>query len=250
VAKKRVHVLKLLQLNAWSARLDKQVINLIKSVDADIVCLQEIVELKGDSVLFATIDDLQKSGSYNGVFMSPVFSFQIMRRMANFGNAILCKKPFLTTKTIFTNLDFKENFDYDSDDYNIRNLQHATIEINGKKLNILNHHGHHVHQHKNGDAETMRQMKQIVNYIAGLEGPVILSGDFNLAPHSESLEHLNSKLANLPLKYGLKTTRTPLTHKSEVCDYIFVNDTVKVSGFIASDEVVSDHKALILEFDL
>jgi exonuclease III len=33
--------LKLLQLNAWSARLDKQAINLIKSVDADIVCLQE-----------------------------------------------------------------------------------------------------------------------------------------------------------------------------------------------------------------
>jgi endonuclease/exonuclease/phosphatase (EEP) superfamily protein YafD len=126
----------------------------------------------------------------------------------------------------------------------------VVVEVNGKALNILNHHGHHVPTHKNGDEHTLRQMEQITQYIQNLAGPVILTGDFNLSPHSESLELINSQLENLAIKYDLATTRTNLTKKKEVCDYIFVNNKVKVSTFQAYDEVVSDHKALGLEFEL
>jgi len=91
-------------------------------------------------------------------------------------------------------------------------------------------------------------MKELVQYIKKLEGAVILTGDFNLAPHSKSLEQLNKMLSNLSVKANLDTTRNQLTYKKEVCDYIFVNDQVKVKSFEASDELVSDHKALILEF--
>jgi endonuclease/exonuclease/phosphatase (EEP) superfamily protein YafD len=113
----------------------------------------------------------------------------------------------------------------------------------------LTHHGYHIPDHKNGDEETLRQMKQLGEYIDSLDGPIILTGDFNLAPHSESLEQINARLINLCTQHRLKTTRTHLTHKTEVCDYIFVNNKVSVKSFQASDEIVSDHKALILEFD-
>ena len=132
----------------------------------------------------------------------------------------------------------------------MRNFVHAVVDLNGQKLNLLTHHGYWIQEHKNGNPETLRQMKQLGEYIDDLDGPVILTGDFNLAPDSESIGLINQRLTNLSTKYKLTTTRTNLTHKKEVCDYIFVSDDVKVKSFKASDEVVSDHKALILEFDV
>src|SRR5690606_9871290 len=136
----------------------------------------------------------------------------------------------------YTYLDHNKDFDWAKHDYNVRNLLHSTIEHNGKNMHVLTHHGYHVPDHKNGDEESLRQMKEIARYIDKLDGPVILTGDFNLAPHSESLEVINAKLENLSIKHGLKTTRTSLTRKKEVCDYIFVNEFVKVKDFFAAKE--------------
>jgi endonuclease/exonuclease/phosphatase family metal-dependent hydrolase len=242
--------MKLLQLNEWGGRLENQVLNLLRKESADFVCLQEAVDAPGDAALSIPTHKLKTGAEYPHEFSSPVFSFHLMNKKATFGNTILSRLPFADTQTIFTNLAYKEDFDFDSDDYNIRNLQHALFEISGKQLHILNHHGHHVHQHKNGDAETLRQMNQIAEYIKTLDGPVILSGDFNLAPLSESIEVINKLLRNLSLENKLETTRTFLTGKKEVCDYIFVSDEVKVKSFAALEDLASDHKALVLEFDI
>lgn len=243
--------MKLLQLNAWGGRLESNIINLIRSESPDVVNMQEVFSAAGDvGLLIGTIESLRAELDYPHCFYSPVFQFRLMNSKAKFGNCVLSKKPFINHKTIYTHLDYVEDFSFDEHSYNIRNIQHAVISVGSKKLNILNHHGYHIAQHKNGDAETLHQMKQIGEYTDSLDGPVILSGDFNLAPHSESIELLNGRLDNLSIRHGLKTTRTPLTHKTEVCDYIFVNDQIKVADFYASDELASDHKALIVEFEL
>jgi len=69
-----------------------------------------------------------------------------------------------------------------------------------------------------------------LNEILKLRGKIILSGDFNLAPHSESLEQINILLANLSIKARLKTTRTKLTHKPKSVTIYFVNDAIKVKS--------------------
>lgn len=243
-------VLKLLQANIWGGRLNNQLADVFEEEQADILSLQEAVSTEGDALIFATIEDFAKRAAYDNVFFSPVFDFNLMQKQAGFGNAILSRFEFKQTETVFTRLQHKKNFDFDLDDYNIRNFQHAVIDTGDAQLHVLNHHGHHVHQHKNGDAETMRQCGLIADYVRQLDGPIILTGDFNLAPHSESLEQINAVLRNLSIEYDLKTTRTPLTKKTEVCDYIFVNDKVKVLNFEASDRLISDHKALIVRFEI
>jgi endonuclease/exonuclease/phosphatase family metal-dependent hydrolase len=55
---------------------------------------------------------------------------------------------------------------------------------------------------------------------------------------------------NLSAKYRIKSTFNQFNSNDVVCDYIFVNDFVKVRNFKVSNELVSDHKALILEFDI
>ena len=114
----------------------------------------------------------------------------------------------------------------------------------------IQHHGFWVPDHKNGNAETLNQTKIIANYVEALKGPTILTGDFNLIPTSESLEQINKLLINLSVKNKLETTRNDLTFKNEVCDYIFVNNEIKVKNFAMSEQVVSDHNALILEFSV
>lgn len=236
----------------WSGRLVEQILDLLEKEKPDILCLQESVDLPGgnNGGFFLTLDQVMKKANFGYKFASPVLSIKFMHRSADFGCAILSKLPIVSEQTIFTNLAYKADFDFGEDDYNIRNLQHAVIGITGAKLNLLNHHGYHVPDHKNGNAETLRQMNQIGQYIDNLTGPTIFAGDLNLAPHSESLELINGRLENLSIRYNLTTTYPSLTKRTEVSDYIFINDEVKTASFRASDDFISDHKALILEFDL
>ncbi len=243
--------MKLIQLNIWAGRLEKQIAGFLEEQQPDIACLQEAISIKGNGAIFVGFEALQQCWRKpTHAFHTPMFSFKFMNRIASFGNGIISTLPFTDQEALYTNLEPKEAFDFDMPDYNVRNLQHVRLDIDGKKLHILNHHGHHIPEHKNGDESTMRQMRQIRDYINKLDGSIILTGDFNLSPHSKSLQLINRKLDNLSVKYKLETTRNELTHKKEVCDYIFVNDQVKVKNFVASDALISDHKALILEFDI
>lgn len=242
--------MKLVQLNAWGGRLGAQVKDLLIAENPDIVCLQEIIDVEGHPGLFTSLRELQDGASIKYSFHSPVMSFRYMDKTASFGNGIISKLSMKGQETIFTNLDYVENFSFDEHDYNIRNLQHAIIPINNKDVHILNHHGHHVREHKNGTTDTLRQCMQITSYINSLSGPIILTGDFNLVPDSESIKLINKRLRNLPKEHKLTTTRNHLTTKTEVCDYIFVSDDIIVDNFYMSPDVVSDHAALVLEFDI
>lgn len=240
-----------MQLNMWGGRLENQILDLVRAEDPDVLCLQEAIDLKGgQSAMFVTVEEIQEAMGADYIFNSPVFTLNYMSRKANFGNTIISKFPITQSETIFTGRKYIADFELLNHSPNMRNLQHAVLALPDKsELHVLNHHGHHINQHKNGDAETMRQCGLIAEEVKKLDGRVILTGDFNLAPHSESLVQINSILMNLSIKAGLSTTRTQLTHKKEVCDYIFTGDKIKVKAFKALDEIVSDHKALVLSFE-
>lgn len=241
--------MKIIQLNTWGGRLGKQIIELLLREEADIVCLQEAIEMPGGySFLFEDLEEIKIHTNYQHCFFSPQFGYKIMKREARSGLAIMSNLPFLETYETFTRLQYINNFDLLDTDYNIRCLQHVKVAYKGQNINILNHHGHHIQEHKKGDEETQRQCKMIVDYIQKLQEPVVLCGDFNLTPDSKSIEQINNILINQVKKHDVLTTRTPLTHKSEVCDYIFTSPKIKVTNFQVLDDVVSDHKALLVEF--
>jgi endonuclease/exonuclease/phosphatase family metal-dependent hydrolase len=243
--------MKLMQLNAWGGRLEPQIGDLLKDEKPDIVCLQEASSFAGqDTGLFITIEAIQSQFNLPCIAFAPAFSFNFMNGTAKFGNAILSRYPITKTEVVFTHLEHKNNFVWSEDSSNMRNFVHTVIDVEGDACNVLTHHGFWVPDHKNGTPETLEQMRQLAGYIEQLEGPVILTGDFNLAPHSESLEQINGLLENLSIANNLPTTRTELTYKTETCDYIFVSDSITVENFTALDKIASDHKALTLEFTI
>lgn len=243
--------MKLLQLNAWGGRLEPQVGDLLKAEKPDILCLQEAISFEGAGTgLFITIETIQQNYGLPYLAFGPAFSFKYMKGTARFGNAILSRYPITKTEVVFTHLEHKNDFMWGEDSANMRNFVHAQLDVNGAPCHILTHHGFHVPAHKNGNDETLKQTKMIADYANSLDGPVIVTGDFNLVPRSPSIEQLNAVLRNLPLEHKLATTRTNLTYKTEVCDYIFVNDQVKIKNFQALEKIVSDHQALTMEFGL
>ncbi|HEY5442114.1 MAG TPA: endonuclease/exonuclease/phosphatase family protein [Candidatus Saccharimonadales bacterium] len=244
--------MKLVQANIWGGKLDRQVTDFFKRQDPDFACLQEVNDLEGRSGTkrFATLDEIKTESGLHEAFMSPSYSFRFMERELHYGNAVLGKQPFVETKTVFTRGEHKRGFDVMHDDGNIRNLQIVTVAAGRQKLHILNHHGHHIPGSKAGNDETLRQMRIIAHVIDGLDGPIILCGDFNLAPDSASLALINDRLTNLSVEHHLNNTYNQLSENQVVCDYIFVNDQVRVQRFAMSEALISDHKALILEFEL
>lgn len=244
--------MKLIQLNAWGGRLTHTLEKFLEKEKPDILCLQEAVELENNrGALFITVNEIKQIVDANNIYMSPAFSFNYMQRVAHFGNCIITKFPISHKETIFTGREYVNNFDWTKHTQNIRNLQYARLDIpGGETLHIFNHHGHHVHEHKNGDEESIRQCAIIAEHIKKLKkGKVLVTGDFNLLPDSRALQQINEIIPNLSKKYGLDTTRTTLTNKTGVCDYIFANSAIDIISFKASNDLVSDHKALVLEFN-
>lgn len=240
-----------MSLNVWQGRLERVLLKHLEKLDIDFACMQEAIDY--DSQSGGLVTSYKKIGNSLGLshqFFSPLMSMQLGNKTVHFGNVTYTNVPLEISETVFTRGKYKTDFDFDVDDYNVRAFQHTQIEKGGTKLHILNHHGHHIDAHKLGDEETYRQVKQISDYIKMLDGAVILCGDFNLAPESESIKLLDSHLRNLPVEYALQTTRSNLTYKKEVCDYIFANDKVQVNSFTMDETIISDHNALILDFDV
>jgi endonuclease/exonuclease/phosphatase family metal-dependent hydrolase len=255
--------MKIIQLNIWGGKLGQQIIDFLQTEQPDFVCMQEVNDLKGRAgyKFFATLDEIKEEVGFADAFMSPTYSSRYMERKLEYGNAILSKLPFTTTQTVFTRGQYQRNFEVTRDDSNIRNLQIATVELDkrsgkspGKiRLHILNHHGYHLFGTKIGDAESLRATQIIadsIDLLTATNEPIILCGDFNLAPNSQSLAILNSRLTNLSIVHHLRRTYNQFSAVHEVCDYIFINDRIKPRHFQMSKALLSDHKALILEFDV
>lgn len=243
--------MRLLQLNAWTLRLSASVVDIITHEAPDIVALQEIAETKIEIGFFPSLTEFMGKVRFHHKYFSPVYGFNFMSENLDFGNAIISNLALHDTNTVFTNLEYKTGFTIENDDYNVRNFQHVVAEDeNGQEFHLINHHGYHVPEHKRGNEFTLKACRQILEYTKGLEGPIVITGDFNLEPGSESLTVFDDHFRNLSTEFGLTTTRNNLTHKTEVCDYIFVNEHVKVNDFYASEIVASDHQGLVLDFEI
>jgi endonuclease/exonuclease/phosphatase family metal-dependent hydrolase len=240
--------MKVLQLNVWGGKLGAQITTLLQRENADIVCLQEAIRFEGGrSFLFEDVDSIAVLAGYSYVFFTPHIGYPLMKRTAQMGLAILSKQPFMSTVALPLRLAYSDNFDLLDSDYNVQTLQQVQVEIGGMTYNILNYHGYHIREHKNGSAETLRQCEQIASYISTLHEPTILCGDFNLISNSASISIIEKLLQNHTAQAHAVSTRTHLTDKTEACDYIFSSNNFSSYTFTILDDVVSDHKALTLE---
>lgn len=132
-----------------------------------------------------------------------------------------------------------------------RNIQYIKIDTKNGPRTIINFHGLWNGKGKGDSEDRILQSDNIVNFIKKIFTTVIFCGDFNLLPETKSLQKFEDiGLRNLIKEYGVTSTRTNFYTKPEkYADYVFVSNDVVVNNFRVLPEEVSDHFALLLDFE-
>lgn len=130
-----------------------------------------------------------------------------------------------------------------------KNLQYFFISNNSGKYLLGNFHGiWHPHD-KLDTKDRLEQSNIIKNFLQKRKEKIILCGDYNLLPDTESMSILDEGLHNLIKLHAVKKTRSELhTGTAKITDYILVSPGVKVKDFKVIDVTVSDHLPLYIEF--
>lgn len=267
IKNKKEKLMKLLDLNI-GIKLDnnQKVIDLIKKEQYDIVALQESMRKIEDTVLdrYDSSNRIKEQTNLQYDFFGALWfadhheKNKVMRRdfggLTEQGNELLTNYPIIQVENVF----YYKKYANFSDTTNFKKEDHprafidAIIDVNGKKLQIINVHGIW-NEEKKGDKRTLLQAESILSHVR-YDIPSIIVGDFNLLPHTKSIELISEKMINLIEKYNIQSTRPlfddGLDTGNVVCDYIFINSKVKEKSFNVIKNTVSDHFPLVLEFEI
>ncbi|MCL2228615.1 MAG: endonuclease/exonuclease/phosphatase family protein [Firmicutes bacterium] len=251
--------MKLLCLNICIKMDNTQgVIDLIGKGDYDIVVLQETLFAHDDNVLkkYRSKNDIESalSKKYPYVAFAPLWGAKKIvcegkpdRDFGGFveqGNLILSKHKILSHKNQFYYSDYNGNggeawdATYFKRDDHGRAIQNVVLEVEGQKVQLINLHGIW-NAGQMGDARTLKQCQFILDNLEK-DMPVIVAGDFNLVPKSESIQLLNKHLTNLISENKVVSTRPD---EGTTVDYIFVRG-INVKSFKVLKNDISDHLPL------
>ncbi len=131
-----------------------------------------------------------------------------------------------------------------------RHVQWMQCDIFGASLTIANIHAMWFEGNKLDNPQTITQSERICEFLKTVKAPIIMSGDFNLWPETESIAMLErAGLRDLIKEYHVTSTRPrdwPYQHP--FADYVFVSPVVQIIDFRVLPNEVSDHLPLSLEF--
>ncbi|QQS20139.1 endonuclease/exonuclease/phosphatase family protein [Candidatus Saccharibacteria bacterium] len=247
--------MKLMQLNVWMGRLTRQILPLIEQEKPDIITTQEMFNANGIVGLpdntFHLLELMKKVGDYKYVYFSPIYEAPYVDVTVGCGNAILSRFPLVQKTTFFTNGAFQPCDKTAVFESNIRNAQVVCLELpDAKRLHVVNHHGYW-EPNPLGSEKTVACMQRVADAIRELSGAVIFAGDLNINPGTAAMKLFDGMLEDLTSTYGISDTLSVLGKVPDVApDHILVNSGIHVHGFRVLDNLVSDHKALTLDFDV
>jgi endonuclease/exonuclease/phosphatase (EEP) superfamily protein YafD len=253
MAAQGIRSVKLMQLNMWGGRLTAAIVKLVAEEKPDIITAQELFTPAEPVIfpdrMFDCLASVRSGGGYEHVFASPTWSLMVGHQNIGFGNVIFSKFPLRNTETTFTNGHFVENMSERSRIVNIRNVQTATVDIDGKQISLVNHQGHW-EPTPIGSETSVEKMQLVKDIVAGLAGPYIVAGDLNVSAASPAMRPWDGFLEDLTATHDVTDTLSRFGKVRDVpCDHILVGPEIKVTSFKVCDELVSDHKALIMEFE-
>ena len=223
---------------------------------ADILCLQELHSSTQPVTnwldTFHLLETIQEASALENQYFSPTFSYDVMGVEVAFGNGILSKYPFNNQQTLFTHGQYEKLAAKNDDIHNTRNALIVQVHSPSGDVTIVNTHAHW-DKNPNGSELSLQRLEKLTKVLENIQGPMIVAGDFNLNRETEAIQSFKKalKLTDLTERSGITNTLNNLVTSYKVaCDYIFINDSINAKNLQLSEALLSDHKALILDFDI
>ena len=253
--------MKIISLNTWGGRAGKEgLLSFFKEYkgNTDIFCLQEIwsaphshleghkaggKEINHSKIMVEGLQEIKSILSDFIPYFRPHYG-------DNYGLLMLVKKNIEVKVEGEIFVHKHKGYMPEGDIGNhARNIQFITTELNGSPLTIINFHGLWNGQGKSDSDDRLNQSKKIKEFIGTLKGNVVMCGDFNLLPNTESIKILEEiGLKNLIKETGVTSTRTShYTKPEKFADYAFVSKALEAKDFKVLPDEVSDHSPLYLE---
>lgn len=266
--------MRLLSLNCWGGRLGRPLVEYLRSAQADVVCLQEVVHAPGCPHEWLTYRDdgvelLQWANLFREVSHA-LPSHQAFFCAAANGDLFYGDEPVGTEWGLatFVRRDLVvigQAQGFVHGDYAAAGWGPHPRARNAHVVRIFDHAAHrpvtiaqmHGLRDPAGKADTAARLVQAERFkglirAASRPGDAVLAaGDFNVLPGSATLRMLGELgLADLVTGRGHTDTRTSHYRKEpRYADYLLVNDQVRVDGFaVVAQPEVSDHRPLVLDF--
>lgn len=242
-----IKLMKLMTLNIWGGHVYEPLIAFIKKhQDIDVFCFQEVYHQAKE--IISTEDRFHHVNIFSEIENALPEHQGFFRAVVNhiYGIAIFVKKNIEVLNE--GEIVIHENRNYPGKGpTHSRILQWIECRLDNQTYAILNVHGLWNGKGKTDSPERLYQSQRIRDFMQTLNIPIILCGDFNLRPDTESMHILEKNMNNLIKTYGITSTRTRLYEKEEkFADYILVSKNVSVKDFKVLPEEVSDHTALLL----
>ena len=258
-------------MNAWGGALFDELIKWLPDSGADIVCLQEVTRSPGltgwtrfedgERTLPQRADLLHDVRialpHHEALFLAsdsgPVHDDTGGRHRQDFGLATFVAEqlPVIGVESAFVHGQFVDHVAWSISDRPRIALAVRTVDrAAGRSVSVVQVHGLRDPVGKADTPARLGQAEQLAELVRRVRTPqdlVVVCGDFNLLPDSETFD----VLADIGLTdlVGAADTRTshypkPVRHAS----YLLVSDVAAVERFeILTEPEVSDHRALILD---
>lgn len=260
-------------LNGWGGKLYDKLLPYLKLNVPDILCLQEVVHTPATSKDYLTYRDGEHVLSQRANFFRDVTTCLPDHEAifcpaaqgilwdddtiipSQWGIATFVKKslPIVAQSQDFVHKAFSP---YSYGEHPRSRNAHAVKVFDYEKgypLVVAHMHGLRDLKGKMDTPERLGQANKLVSIATSISGendPLIVCGDFNVGPDSETFTILSQAgLTDLVTKRTSVGTRTSYYKKpNKYADYMLVNEYVNISDFyVAHEPEVSDHCPLVLE---
>jgi endonuclease/exonuclease/phosphatase family metal-dependent hydrolase len=240
----------------------KAVAEYLKSQNADIICLQEIIRpldknvfpmYRSEEIIMEYFKKEYPHYFFASEWVADCFlkegkTDRDLGGMAEQGKLVLSKYPIIHGDNYFYYKAYEFERDrthfWEGDDHG-RSLQVCEINVNGTIIQLGNVHGSYSKE-KIDTERSLSQSDFIVKKLKEKNLPTILLGDFNVLPETESISIINKVYKNLNKEFNIPKTCL----SGRIIDYIFINDAFRVNSFLVDVVDISDHYPLITEIEL
>lgn len=239
-------------------RLMDNLIEFLVREQPDILALQEVFDGREPTPepRFRSIAVIKTATGLAHVSFAPTQNQVVGDSTLPYGNAVLSRFPAAQQAVWFYDVPFQDHLVVDERRGFTRfpcNLQHVTIDLDGKPLHVFNTHG--IWDRHGKDNPRRLQMGQtIADRMAGIR-PAILCGDFNVNEGTKTIDRLGERLTNVYApdrrKTSFNVSRKPKNsgYVKAVVDFIFTTSDLKILSHRQPDVDVSDHLPLVCEFE-
>ncbi len=253
--------MRIITLNTWGGRAGKsELLNFFKQYEdtTDVFCLQEIwsapyEHLEGsaaggkaidhEQIMVYGLQEISEALPNHTAYFRP-------HHLDNYGLLMLIRKDLPVIEEgevyVYKEKDYKPEGDVGN---HARNIQYIKTEDKGEPVTVINFHGLWNGQGKTDTDDRILQSQKIIDFTQTVKGNLVLCGDFNLLPTTESLQMIErAGYKNLIKEYGITSTRTSYyTRPEKYADYIFTSQEIQTLKFEVLPEEVSDHSPLLIE---